>query len=54
MEKIRGLYGHNEARARWFRDQFRHPNTADNKRNPDHMPPPRWAVIIQQTEPPCE
>ena len=54
IEKIRGLYGHNEARARWFRDQFRHPDTADNKREPDRRPPPRWAKIFQQTEAPGE
>ena len=48
-EKIAGLYGHSEARTRWFRDQFRRLDPADKKREPDHMPPSLGGEI-QQTE----
>src|SRR5262245_20134338 len=29
--RIKGLYGHSEVSRRWFRDQFRTPNSADTK-----------------------
>jgi hypothetical protein len=48
-EKIAGLYGHSEARTRWFRDRFRRLDTADKKHKPDHMPP-LLSGEIQQTE----
>jgi len=38
-QKIEGVYGHNEARRRWFRDQFQSRTRTKTRPGPSLVPP---------------